>query len=425
MASESRLCFGDGRDWFREARFGMFIHWGLYSVPGWHEQHIYLKGMSRDEYSLLMQRFSPQNYDPDKWIDALQAAGMKYICFTAKHIDGFCMWDTSATDFKVTNTPFGRDTLSILAEACHRREIPLCIYYSIADLHHPSYPHSGNSYELTSPRAEDAPDLTSYRSYLVNQITELCSNYGEIHGFWWDANMLQLRDSSINALIRKLQPDIVINNRGFDDGDFDTPERDWGSSGKSIERYSRLTETCQSIGYQSWGWREHENYYSLSHLMNSIRLALARGGNYLLNIGPKADGSLPERSVESLCEIGRWLTSVDESLNGVTPCEVSPDGVFNLWARDSILYVHIVRQPVIDAIYLEAVVIRPIKVTVLNTGEQCNADILDLPRLYTPNAVTHSANKGKCLCIKELPVDSRQLSGWVIKLEFERPPMNA
>jgi alpha-L-fucosidase len=215
--------FGDGRDWFMERRFGLFVHWGLYAIPAWHEQHQWRGGVPRAEYEQLIHRFNPVNFDPDAWLDLAEDAGMRYLCITTKHHDGFCLWDTAQTDYSVMHSPYGRDILAMLAEACHRRGVPLCLYYSVADWHHPNYPNQGRSHELAGPQPGDEPDWPAYREFLVAQVRELCTQYGEIHGFWWDMNVTGVVDPSINDMIRRLQPNAVINNRGFDEGDFGTP----------------------------------------------------------------------------------------------------------------------------------------------------------------------------------------------------------
>ncbi len=135
--------FGDRRDWFFEKRFGMFIHWGLYAIPGWHEQHQWRGRVPRAEYVKLAQRWNPVKFDPDQWLDLAEEAGMKYVCVTTKHHDGFCLWDTKQTAFNTMNTPYGKDALKLLADACHRRGFPLCLYYSCVDWHHPHYPNQG------------------------------------------------------------------------------------------------------------------------------------------------------------------------------------------------------------------------------------------------------------------------------------------
>ncbi|MCL5281421.1 MAG: alpha-L-fucosidase, partial [Planctomycetes bacterium] len=218
--------FGDGRDWFFERRWGLFLHWGIYAVPGWHEQHQWRARVPRAEYVKLARQWNPTKFDPEAWLDLAEGVGMKYVCLTTKHHDGFCLWDTKQTSFNTMNTPYKRDILGMLADACHKRRMPLCLYYSIADWNHPNYPNQGRHHELP-PQPQDTPDWGKYLEFLQAQVRELCTNYGAIHGFWWDMNVPKHQDPSINAMIRKLQPKAVINNRGFDEGDFGTPERDY------------------------------------------------------------------------------------------------------------------------------------------------------------------------------------------------------
>jgi len=156
---------------------------------------------------------------------------MKYICLTTKHHDGFCLWDTKQTAYNTMNTPYGKDIVKMLADACHKRSVPLCLYYSIADWNQPNYPNQGRHHELP-PQPGDQPDLMKYIEFLKKQVVELCTNYGEIHGFWWDMNVDKHVDRTINDIIRKLQPKAVINNRGYDEGDFGTPERDYEKGGE-------------------------------------------------------------------------------------------------------------------------------------------------------------------------------------------------
>lgn len=409
--------FGDGRDWFQQARFGLFIHWGLYAIAGWHEQHVFRKHMTRAAYVPFLRRFNPVRFNPDAWLDQAEAAGMRYVCFTTKHIDGFCLWDSALTDFKITRTPYGKDVLALLAAACHRRKFPLCLYYSVVDDHQPHYPHAGRSYEFPSPQPGDQPDLEKYGEFMKGQLRELCTRYGQIHGFWWDGNVLKLCDPSFNALIRQLQPGIVINNRGMDDGDFGTPERDWDESVNSALAFSRPIEACQSIGYQSWGWRKDEDYYSDAHLTGSIQKILAKGGNFLLNVGPKADGTFPRQAQQRLARLGRWYGAVKEAFLDATPAhELLSEHDVLLTRRDNTLYVHLHRQPVTNAVYLHPIVDLPRRAVVLNTGRAVRVDVVDLPWLHhkTPN---------RCLRLSALPVDRRSLVGWVIKLEFERLPV--
>ena len=255
--------FNDGRDWFFQKRLGMFVHWGIYSVGGYQEQEMYRKRMTREEYLPYMKKFNPVKFNPDAWLDLAQQTGMEYLTFTTKHIDGFCMWDTQQTSYNIMHTPYGKDVLKMLSEASHRRQFPLCLYYAVMDEHQRNYPNAGRPYELAAPAPGDEPDEEKYIEFLRRQVQELCTKYGEIHGFWWDANELKRKDPSLNALIRSLQPKAVINNRGFDEGDYGTPERDWDEWVNTEVRFVKPVEACQSVGYQSWGYRANEDYYTV------------------------------------------------------------------------------------------------------------------------------------------------------------------
>ena len=408
--------FHDGRDWFLRARFGLFLHWGIYAIPAWQEQHIHRKGLSREQYVPLMEKFNPVGFDPDAWLDQAKAAGMRYLCFTTKHIDGFCLWDSALTDFKVTNTPYGRDTLAQLADACHRRDFPLCLYYSVVDDHQPNYPHAGRRYEFAQPPAGDEPDYEKHLDYLRGQVRELCTQYGRIRGWWWDGNIAKWHDPSVNELIRELQPGIVINNRGFDEGDFGTPERDWDAAAESSLAFTSPVEACQSIGRQSWGYRENEDYYTDAHLIGSIQKTFAKGGNYLLNVGPRADGTFPPEATEKLDRIGSWYHSVAEAFDDTVPAnDLIGDHTVLLTRRGHTLYVHLHRPPTMDAVYLHPLTELPRSAVLLNTGEPVETQVLDLPWL-------HNKHPDRCLCLRQLPVNETSAVGWVIKLEFDTLP---
>lgn len=414
--------FGDGRDWFFACRFGLFVHWGLYAIPAWHEQHIFRRGMSRADYVPLMTRFKPERFDPDRWIDAAESAGMRYLCFTAKHCDGFCMWDSAETAFKVTNTPYGQDVLRLLADACHRRNVPLCLYYSVPDHHQPNYPHAGRAYEFAGPQPGDEPDEARYVDFLKRQVRELCTRYGKIHGFWWDVNVLKHRDPTVNAMVRALQPGIIINDRGMDDatrsatnGDFGTPERDWDRNrdGTPPARFERPTEVCQSIGSESWGHRTDEDYYSDAHLIGSIQRALAMGGNYLLNVGPTADGVFPPEGEAILSRIGAWFKPARDALVDAAPAgDLTENRDVLLTRRDDILYVHLFREPTSGAVNLPPIQVAPRRATLLHTGEAVAAAVRELPSRFR--------SPGGCLGLYNLPLNSLRLTGSIIKLEFDR-----
>jgi alpha-L-fucosidase len=401
-------CFGDGRDWFFKKRFGMFIHWGLYSIPGWHEQHQWRGRIERTEYSKISERWNPDKFNPEVWLDLLEETGMEYICITTKHHDGFCLWDTKLTDFNTMNTPYKKDIIAMLAAACHRRNIPLCLYYSIADWNNPNYPNNGRHHELL-PQRQDRPNWNKYMKFLKAQVYELCSNYGEIHGFWWDMNVPEYKDLSINQTIRRLQPNAVINNRGFDDGDFGTPERDFEKD--DTISFNKPTEACQSVGIESWGYRKDEDFYTDSHLIRSIDRYLCRDSNYLLNVGPMSDGTIPEESIEILKRIGSWYNSVKESFVDALPASyLTTNRDVMLTSKDKTLYVHLNKDVPGNVVKLKPINVAPDKAILLNDGRE-----IDFVVRFNPS--DHSEGKAY-LSLINLPVNEFCNTVLVIKLSF-------
>jgi alpha-L-fucosidase len=405
--------FGDRRDWYFEKRYGMFVHWGLYSIPGWHEQHQWRARVPREEYVKLAQQWNPTKFDPEQWLDLMEEAGMKYITITTKHHDGFCLWDSKQTAFNTMNTPYKRDIIGMLSDACHKRKVPLCLYYSIADWNQPNYPNQGRHHELPA-QPHDSPDWDKYMAFLKEQVRELCSNYGEIHGFWWDMNVPVFKDLSVNSMIRQLQPSSVINNRGFDDGDFGTPERDYDNAASEAKGFDRLTEACQSVGMESWGYKKDEDYYADRHLISSLDRYLSRDANYLLNVGPTGEGNIPAGSSAILKRIGKWKKTVDESFRQVqTDSElVNIPGVL-VTKRDKTLYIHMNKLPLGNGLKLKPINILPAKATLLNTGEAIECAVNLCP--------SDHATQQPYLRLRNLPVNGMGNTVLIAKLEFDRP----
>lgn len=406
--------FNDGRDWFFEKRFGMFVHWGLYALPAWHEQILWRSDYKRSDYEKLAGEFNPVNFDPDAWLDAAEAAGMEYLCFTTKHHDGFCMWDTKQTDYRITNTPYSRDVLAMLAEACERRGILLCLYYSLPDWHHPNYPNQGRHHEMFGPRPGDEPDGAKYLEYVREQVRELVTGYGPIHAFFWDVNVAEFHDPTLNALIREHQPHALINDRGPSEGDYSTPERHVPAG----REFASPTEACQSMGRESWGYREDEDYYSYKFLMQSIDRILAMGGNYLLNVGPKPDGTLPDECVTGLRRIGDWYARVRDSLHGTIPAShmlTTPET--HLFRYDEVLltrrantfYVHAPYDLATDGIVLDGMHAEPVSVVLLNDGRQLDWAVDVIPWRWTQKP---------CLRLKGLPVNEITDEVLVVRIDF-------
>jgi len=370
--------FNDARDWFFQQRFGMFIHWGIYAVKAFHEQYQWRLNIPSAEYIKLAEKFDPRQFSPEVWLDLCQDAGMEYICFTCKHHDGFCLWDSKYTDYNITHTPYGQDILAMLAKACHRRGIRLGIYYSCPDWHCPFSLNFGGDHQLLQPNPGDTPDLLKYVAYVKNQVRELCSNYGEIAEFFWDIPP-GVNFSELNALIRELQPAALINDRGYGPGDYATPER-YIPDGSG---FSRPTEACQSVGRRSWGYRYNEDYYSPFYLMQSIDRIMTMGGNYLLNVGPDAQGLIPCEAQSILRTVGCWYKKVRESFENCKiyclPGQSTED--FLVTRRENTLYLHFLQGFQNSGYILPACQTLPQQAMLLNTGETVPSELTIVPQI--------------------------------------------
>ncbi len=404
--------FNDGRDWFFEKRFGLFIHWGIYAIPAWHEQIQSRKNIPRCEYEKLAKEFNPVKFDPEKWLDIAEDAGMEYICFTSKHHDGFCMWDSAHTDYNIVNTPYGKDALAMLAEACHKRNFPLCLYYSVVDWHHHNYPNQGRSHEI-EPQSGDSPHMEKYVEYLKNQIRELCSNYGKIHGIWWDMNTPHHRDSSVHKIIRDLQPQAVINDRGFDtgireyaNGDFSTSERRLPDS----KVYAVPTEACQSVYKQGWGYKSDADHYSTKHLIQSIDKSMAMGGNYLLNVGPNAQGEIPLRESDTISKIGCWFKKAKDALYAEPASNLTASEDVFLTKKGEDIYVHLNPELDCSMVKLEGMKEKPSKAILLNDGRELECVVDSDVQMWN--------NAKENLRVRNIPVDEFNSETMIVKLEF-------
>jgi alpha-L-fucosidase len=391
----------------------MFVHWGLYSIPGWHEQHQWRARVPRTEYEKLAQQWNPVKFNPEQWLDLMEEAGMKYITITTKHHDGFCLWDSKQTTFNTMNTLYKKDVIGMLSDACHKRNIPLCLYYSIADWNQPNYPNQGRHHELPV-QPQDSPDWDKYMEFLKAQVRELCTNYGEIHGLWWDMNVPEFKDISVNAMIRKLQPKAVINNRGFDEGDFGTPERDYANAATEARSFDRLTEACQSVGMESWGYKKDEDYYTDRHLISSIDRYLARDANYLLNVGPTGEGIISKDAADILRRIGQWKKSVDESYHQVqTDSTITSASGVLVTKREQTLYIHLNKVPVGTGLKLKPINVMPSKATLLNNGKPVDCVVNLCP--------SDHATQQPYLRLRNLPANELANTVLIAKLEFDRP----
>lgn len=404
--------FHDGRDWFFERRLGLFLHWGLYAIHGLHEQEQQRYGVPAEEYEKLTAEFHPRRFDPEQWLDLAEEAGMEYLVLTAKHHDGFCLWPSRETGFHVGNTPYRQDIVRQVAEACARRGMPLEFYYSVVDWHQENYPNLGRHHEIRTDPARH--DWNRYLDYLKRQITELCTQYGSVAGIWWDMNVPQAEAPEVHELIRRLQPGAVINNRGFGPGDYSTPERDFDpeNANRGEVAFTRPTEACQSIGFNSWGFRRDEDYYSILYFLRAIDTNLARGGNYLLNVGPDADGVIPEPGRKILRGVGAWYKRVRESFAEPLP-GLTADPALLATRRGNAIYLHCPRGLPGSALSLHPLKQPPTRVTLLNTGE---------PVAWTLEPLIYYRDRGAELRLRRIDADALNNTVPVFKLEFDRPP---
>ena len=406
------MFFDDGRKWFEEKRSGLFIHYGLYSVHELHEQEEWRYSVPQEQYDKLIHEFDPRRLDPAEWLDAAESAGLEYLVLTAKHHDGFCLWNTAETNFNVMNSPFGKDIIALVAEECHRRDFPLVLYYSAVDWHHPAYPNLGRHHEIaTDPSKHDLP---AYVEFVKRQLTELFSNYGKIHGLWWDMNVPEYQDPSVNELVRRLQPGVIINNRGFGPGDFSTPERSFQS--EATLPFVSATEACDCIGMSSWSYRADEDYHSLRSLERKCAVYTALGGNFLLGASPGRNGIYADKPKQILKAFGAWHKKVKPALTA-PPCPGvvnAPNILCTGGGRELNL---VLLEPANgETLFLPGLTETPVKAEILNTGETVEATME--PNVYTMKSPP-------MLRLRRLPCNRMNDEIQVIRLTFAGPVIHA
>lgn len=284
---------------WKDDRFGMFIHWGPVSLKGTEIGWSRGKEIPIEEYDNLYKQFNPVNFDAGEWVSIAKAAGMKYIILTTKHHDGFCLWNTRQTDHQIMNSPFGRDVVKELSQACREQGLQFGTYYSTCDWYHPDFP-------LTSPGGSvvrEKSDLEAYTNYLKKQVAELLVNYGPLYVLWFDVPQKfdVTRGQGVIDFVRQIQPDIIINDRTGAKGDFDCPEQRIGGFNNQ-----RPWETCMTIGRQ-WAWKPDEKVKTLEQCLHSLIRSAGGDGNLLFNVGPRPDGKIEPDQVDRLKEMGQWL----------------------------------------------------------------------------------------------------------------------
>ena len=320
-------------EWFLRDRFGMFIHWGLYAIPARGEWIRSAEKIPRDEYMKYFAEFDPSDYDPAAWARAAREAGMKYAVMTAKHHDGFCLFDSALTEFKATNAPAGRDLIREYVDAFRAEGLKVGLYYSLIDWHHEGYPHFGDQQHPMRDNEEyrgKTHDLDSYLEYMHGQVRELCTNYGKIDILWFDFSYREMvgekwRATELIEMVRSLQPDVITDNRleasgdsressllsgnpSFYSGDFVSPEQIIPPEGILDANGDWLPwEACVTMN-NHWGYCSTDrDWKSAKLIIRKLVECASKGGNLLLNVGPDAEGRIPGASLEILAEVGRWM----------------------------------------------------------------------------------------------------------------------
>ena len=355
--------------WWREARFGMFIHWGVYSIPAGTYKGKQISGIGEwimengdipvAEYEKYAKQFNPVKFNAEQWVQIAKNTGMKYIVITSKHHDGFCLWDSKVSKYDIMDTaPFNRDILKELSVACKKHGIRLCFYHSIMDWHHPDA--QAPFYPNYNDGGRTNPNFSRYvKNYLKPQLQELITNYGPLGVMWFDGEWIkdwtEPQGIDLYNYVRSLQPDIIINNRvgkgrksmqgmtkeGFFAGDFGTPEQEIPPTGLPGVDW----ETCMTMN-DTWGFKSYDdNWKSKEDLIRKLVDIASKGGNFLLNVGPTSEGLIPQPSVERLAAMGEWMAMNSESIYDTTASPFEKLSWGRCTAKPGKLYLHVFDWP--------------------------------------------------------------------------------
>lgn len=319
--------------WWREAKFGMFIHWGLYSIPARHEWVMEMEGIPVSEYELLAKQFKPKPNAAREWAKLAKRAGMKYMVMTTKHHEGFCLFDTKTTSYCAPRQAAGRDLVREYVAAVRSEGLRVGFYYSLMDWHHPDGARCKT----------DEAARKRFVEYIHAQIRELMTNYGKIDILWydvpWPLDVAGWESVAMNRMVFELQPDIIVNNRNDPKklmGDFSTPEQriEAAEGGKAWE-------ACMTMN-DSWGYHATDDAWKTpKQVIRNLITCAHDGGNYLINVGPKADGSIPEESVRILNTVGAWMGKNGDSLYGADHCQPRRCRFGSFSRKGNTLYLHV------------------------------------------------------------------------------------
>ncbi len=360
--------------WFVHDRFGMFIHWGLYALAARHEWVKNRERLTDEAYQPYFDHFNPDLYDPEAWAAAARDAGMKYVVLTSKHHEGFCLWDTQQTDYKATNTPYGRDLIKPFAEAFRAAGLRVGFYYSLLDWHHPDFPIDG-MHPLRDredvAQLNQGRDIRKYAAYMREQVRELLTNYGPIDIIWYDFSYggrehrglpgkgrADWESEQLLELSRELQPNIIINNRldlPREQADIHTPEQVQPREWVHVDGKPVVWEACQTFS-GSWGYhRDETTWKSPEQLIEMLINTVATGGNLLMNVGPTGRGTFDHRALDALQVYAEWMKLHNRAIYGCTQSEFGAPSGCRYTQNGNRLYLHIFDWP-FRHIYLDGLV---------------------------------------------------------------------
>jgi len=343
----------DRTQWFRDAKFGMFIHWGVYSMLGRHEWVRQLCHIPLAEYQYYVDNFNPVQFNPDQWVDIAKEGGARYMVITSKHHDGFCIWDSKYTDYDIMHSKCGKDALGMLVKSAKKKGMPLGFYHSIMDWHHPDY-LPRRTWE--TDRSTEGANLDRFMtSYVMKQLEELVTKYDPailwFDGEWEHSNEEQ-HAFEIEAMLMKLKPNLIINDRLFKrmpgHGDFGTPENYVPATGvRNSDGSPRLWEACYTINFNSWGYNHYETeFHSTTQLIRQLIEIVSKGGNLLLNVGPTPEGTIQPEFVARLQGMGKWLKVNGEAIYGTTASVFEKLPFFGrCTVKGNRLYLHVMGWP--------------------------------------------------------------------------------
>lgn len=351
--------------WFSEARFGLFIHWGIYSVPGQGEWAMYHNEWNYNFYDNFAKCFNPIKFDPEAWAELAWNAGMRYVVFTTKHHDGFCMYDSKYTDFKITNTPYGKDITAELITAFRQRGFKIGLYHSLVDWRHPHFmPDPEHPDWKRGARDFSGRDVSKYRAYLYNQIHQLLSEYGEIDLLFFDYTSKHKTSAEWEAekmldFVYSLQPKIIVNDRLTYEKksevlwDYCTPEISIPNQPVEINGKAYDWETCMTMN-NNWGYCAADKAFkSTRTILEALVKCVSQNGNLLLNIGPDALGNIPKESITIMTELASWMNINSESVHQTVKASLRPPYGMTYTQKGNVLYLHLFTPPMGDVILPE------------------------------------------------------------------------